>query len=90
MGMNHHGYITRPDLIDFHRAGATIKAALTAMYAEGRFVARSSGMARTAAMSTLRKAMPRTFSTASTFSLMVSGPTPSTIAEGSSSHRTRL
>jgi hypothetical protein len=36
--MNYYGYITRPDLIDGARAGATIKAALSAMYAEGRFL----------------------------------------------------
>ncbi|UYN99634.1 MAG: hypothetical protein KIT02_17320 [Devosia sp.] len=36
--MSYYGYITRPDLIDGERAGATIKAALSAMYAEGRFL----------------------------------------------------
>ena len=36
--MNYYGYITRPELIDAQRAGATIKAALAAMYAEGRFL----------------------------------------------------
>jgi hypothetical protein len=36
--MNYYGYILRPDLIDAHRAGATIKAALSAMYAENRFL----------------------------------------------------
>lgn len=36
--MNYYGYVTRPDLIDAQRAGATIKAALSAMYAEGRFL----------------------------------------------------
>ena len=36
--MNYYGYILRPDLIDAERAGATIKAALTALYAEGRFL----------------------------------------------------
>ena len=36
--MNYYGYILRPDLIDAARAGATIKAALSAMYAEGRFL----------------------------------------------------
>lgn len=36
--MNYYGYITRPDLIDGRRGGDTIKAALTAMYAEGRFL----------------------------------------------------
>lgn len=36
--MNYYGYIARPDLIDAMRAGATIKAALTAMYAENRFL----------------------------------------------------
>jgi len=36
--MNYHGYILRPDLIDAARAGATIKAALSALYAQGRFL----------------------------------------------------
>ena len=36
--MNYYGYITRPDLIDGQRAGATIKGALSAMYEEGRFL----------------------------------------------------
>ncbi len=36
--MNYYGFITRPDLIDGERAGQTIKAALSAMYAEGRFL----------------------------------------------------
>jgi hypothetical protein len=36
--MNYYGYITRPDLIDGARAGATIKLALSAMYGEGRFL----------------------------------------------------
>lgn len=36
--MNYHGFILRPDLIDAQRGGETIKAALTAMYAEGRFL----------------------------------------------------
>lgn len=36
--MVYYGFITRPDLIDGLRAGATIKAALTAMYGEGRFL----------------------------------------------------
>ena len=36
--MNYYGYIMRPELIDGARAGATIKAALSAMYAEGRFL----------------------------------------------------
>lgn len=36
--MNYYGYVTRPDLIDAARAGATIKQALSAMYAEGRFL----------------------------------------------------
>jgi hypothetical protein len=36
--MGYYGYITRPDLIDAQRAGATIKAALSAMYAESRFL----------------------------------------------------
>ena len=36
--MNYYGYITRPDLIDAGQAGSTIKGALSAMYAEGRFL----------------------------------------------------
>lgn len=36
--MNYYGYISRPDLIDGKRAGETIKAALSAMYREGRFL----------------------------------------------------
>lgn len=36
--MNYYGYIMRPDLIDAERAGATIKAALSDMYAEGRYL----------------------------------------------------
>jgi Domain of unknown function (DUF5680) len=36
--MSYYGYILRPDLIDGERAGETIKAALTAMYTQGRFL----------------------------------------------------
>lgn len=36
--MNYYGYILRPDLIDGQRAGETIKAALSALYGEGRFL----------------------------------------------------
>lgn len=36
--MNYYGHVSRPDLIDAARAGETIKAALSAMYAEGRFL----------------------------------------------------
>jgi hypothetical protein len=36
--MNYHGFILRPDLIDAQRAGETIKAALSALYAEGRLL----------------------------------------------------
>ncbi len=36
--MNYYGYILLAELIDGTRAGATIKAALTAMYAENRFL----------------------------------------------------
>ncbi|HTV21088.1 MAG TPA: DUF5680 domain-containing protein [Polyangiaceae bacterium] len=36
--MSYYGYILRNDLIDAARAGATIKAALGALYAEGRFL----------------------------------------------------
>ena len=35
---NYYGYILRPDLIDAARAGATIKAGLSAMYQQGRFL----------------------------------------------------
>lgn len=36
--MNYYGYIRHPDLIDGQRAGETIKAALSAMYSQGRFL----------------------------------------------------
>jgi Domain of unknown function (DUF5680) len=36
--MSYYGYVLRPDLIDGWRAGQTIKAALSAMYREGRFL----------------------------------------------------
>ena len=36
--MNYYGYIKRADLIDGARAGETIKAALSALYREGRFL----------------------------------------------------
>ncbi|WP_429929966.1 DUF5680 domain-containing protein [Agrobacterium vitis] len=36
--MNYYGYILRPELIDAQRAGATIKAALSSMYQQGRFL----------------------------------------------------
>jgi Domain of unknown function (DUF5680) len=36
--MNYYGYILRPDLIDATCAGETIKSALSAMYAQGRFL----------------------------------------------------
>lgn len=36
--MNYYGYIRCPDLIDGSRAGETIKAALSSMYREGRFL----------------------------------------------------
>jgi len=36
--MNYYGYVQRPDLIDAQRAGETIKAALSAMYRQGRFL----------------------------------------------------
>ncbi len=36
--MNYYGHIVEPDLIDAVRAGETIKAALSAMYREGRFL----------------------------------------------------
>ena len=36
--MNYCGYVLRADLIDAARAGQTIKSALSALYAEGRFL----------------------------------------------------
>jgi len=36
--MSYYGYILRPDLIDAARAGETLRAALQAMYREGRFL----------------------------------------------------
>ena len=36
--MNYYGFIIRPDLIVGQRAGETIKGALSAMYAQGRFL----------------------------------------------------
>ena len=36
--MNYYGCVLLPDLIDASRAGETIKAALSAMYAQGRFL----------------------------------------------------
>lgn len=36
--MNYYGFIMRADLIDGHRAGATIRQALSALYREGRFL----------------------------------------------------
>jgi hypothetical protein len=36
--MNYYGYILRPDLIDGPRSALTLKAALSQMYAEGRFL----------------------------------------------------
>lgn len=36
--MNYYGAVGRPDLIDAERAGQTIKAALSALYGEGRFL----------------------------------------------------
>lgn len=36
--MNYHGRVLRDDLITGAEAGATIKAALTALYGEGRFL----------------------------------------------------
>jgi Domain of unknown function (DUF5680) len=36
--MSYYGYILRPGLIDATRAGETIKAALSAMYAQERFL----------------------------------------------------
>lgn len=36
--MNYYGYILRDDLIDARRAGATIKAALSQLYKEARFL----------------------------------------------------
>ncbi len=36
--MNYYGAVRRPDLINAERAGQTIKAALSALYREGRFL----------------------------------------------------
>lgn len=36
--MNYHGYLLRPDLITAAEAGAVIKAGLSILYAEGRFL----------------------------------------------------
>ncbi|MED1726116.1 DUF5680 domain-containing protein [Brevibacillus parabrevis] len=36
--MNYFGYITKPERIDSHAAGLIIKASLSKMYAEGRFL----------------------------------------------------
>lgn len=36
--MNYYGYILRPDLVTAAEAGAMIKASLSRMYAEGRFL----------------------------------------------------
>jgi hypothetical protein len=36
--MNYYGYIRHPELIDAERAGATIKAALSTLYRQGRFL----------------------------------------------------
>lgn len=36
--MNYYGYILRGDLIDAEKAGAVIKAALSALYAQDRFL----------------------------------------------------
>lgn len=38
--LNYYGYILRPDLIDARQAGETIKAGLSGMYLEGRFLGR--------------------------------------------------
>jgi hypothetical protein len=58
---NYYGYILRPDLIDANQAGATIKAALSAMYQEGRFWAGSTGPARMGNTQIARRATSRTF-----------------------------
>lgn len=36
--MNYHGYLLRPDLITAAEVGAIIKASLSVLYAEGRFL----------------------------------------------------
>lgn len=36
--LGYYGYLLRPELIDAGRAGAVIKASLTALYREGRFL----------------------------------------------------
>jgi hypothetical protein len=37
-GMNYYGYLLAPEMLDAAGAGRVIKRALTAMYAEGRFL----------------------------------------------------
>ena len=36
--LGYYGYLLRPELIDAGRAGAVVKASLTALYTEGRFL----------------------------------------------------
>jgi hypothetical protein len=57
---NYYGYILRPDLIDPARAGATIKAALSAMYKQGPFWAALTGLASTATIRSFVGATSRT------------------------------
>ena len=57
---NYYGYILRPDLIDAEKAGRTIKAALSAMYQEGRFWAALTGPARMGTIKIVRQAMSHT------------------------------
>ena len=54
--MNYHDFIRRPDLIDAQRAGETIKAALTAMYEEGRSLGGLVWSGRTGTTRTSRRA----------------------------------
>jgi hypothetical protein len=54
------GYILRPDLIDATQAGATIKAALSAMYQKDGSWAGLTGPAHMATIKIIRRAMSHT------------------------------
>jgi hypothetical protein len=57
---NYYGYILRPDLIDAEKAGRTIKAALSAMYQEERFLGGLTGPARMGTIKIVRRATSHT------------------------------
>jgi hypothetical protein len=78
--MNYYGYILRPDLIDAGRAGATIKAALSVMYAEGRFLGGFEWRAHTASIATAPLVMQRISMDAKRLKLAGSRPTRWTIS----------